>query len=160
MAGPSVNRLACKMERTVQLHYPIWLVLLSAALILAPISAAWLVWAGEQPTAWWYQGLPWLALIFWLWLSYHVFLVDLGYSEEGITSISPLLGSVHIAWSEIDDLSYMGSIDGYVLQANDGRRIKFNDWRIGSDRLIVLVLVKLGLVTIEGVGSDSDQPLE
>lgn len=120
-------------SQPIALKYPLWLRLMVAALIVAPLGAAWLVWgqAKPQPEDSINNLLPWLVLGLWLFATYQVFLVELYYDERGVTCISPVAGEVRVNWNEITALFYVKSLDGYVLEADDGRRIWFNDWRSG-----------------------------
>ncbi len=120
-------------ENAVQLRYPQWLRLLSAALIVLPIGAASAVWGEGQPIESWHNLLPWAVLGLWLGLTYQVFLIELYYDKNGVTYVSPLSGVVHVSWSEIVALMYVRGVDGYILEAQDGRRIWFNDKRSGIE---------------------------
>jgi hypothetical protein len=117
----------------IALRYPLWLRAFAAALVALPIAIAWQVWvaypAGADDTL--TNLVPWLVLGCWLAVTYHVFLVELYYDDRGITHVSPLAGVVRLNWNEVVALYYVRAIEGYVLEADDGRRIWFNDWRMG-----------------------------
>ena len=121
-------------ENQIPLRYPLWLRLFAGALILVPIGAAWAVW-GQRPAPLPDDSLahvlPWIVLGLWLFATYQIFLIDIYYDERGITYISPLAGEVRMNWNEVAALFYVRGLDGYVLEADDGRRIWFNDWRAG-----------------------------
>ena len=115
----------------VQLRYSLGVRLVSAALVALPIAVAWLVWGQEAPAEQWHAVIPYTALGCWLALTYQVFLVVITYDARGITYVSPLAGVVRYSWSEIVALFPVRSLDGYVVEADDGRRIWFHEWRDG-----------------------------
>ena len=114
------------------LPFPVWLRLLSAALIALPVTSAWLVWGQDVPAEDWQGLIPYVVLGLWLALTYQVFLVEVYYDERGLTYISPLAGEVRVSWNEIVALFYVRGFEGYVIEADDGRRIWFHDWRSGT----------------------------
>ena len=117
----------------IELRYPVWLRSLAAGLIVAPIATAWHVWVHQPELA--ENALlgltPWMVLGCWMAATYHVFLVELYYDERGVTHISPLAGEVRINWGDVVALYYVRGFEGYVIEADDGDRIWFNDWRLG-----------------------------
>lgn len=130
-------------KNAVQLRYPVWLRLLSAALIVLPVGTAAMVWGEGAPVEPWHNLMPWAFLGMWLALTYQVFLIELYYDEKGVTYVSPMSGVVHLSWSEIVALLYVRSVDGYVLETEDGRRIWFNDWRAGIDEFATAIRQRL-----------------
>src|SRR5262245_4934652 len=127
---PAMNQTAL---RPIPLGYPSWLRLVSAALVAVPLLAARIVWGEGPPEEQWHNVVPWTCLGLWLLLTYQVFLVELYYDERGVTYLAPHTGEVRLNWSEIVGLFRVRGLDGYVLEADDGRRIWFNDWRTGMD---------------------------
>ena len=117
--------------RPIPLLFPLWVRLPSAALVALPIASAWLVWCQDVPAEDWQGAIPYAVLGAWLALTYQVFLVEVYYDERGITYISPVAGVVRINWGEIVALFHVRGIDGYVIEADDGRRIWFHEWRSG-----------------------------
>ncbi len=115
----------------IQLRYPVWVRLLAASLVAAPIGAASLIWGQETPAEEWQSIIPYTVLGVWLALTYQVFLVEVYYDERGLTYVSPMAGVVRVRWPEIVALYYVRSLDGYVVEAEDGRRIWFQQWRSG-----------------------------
>ena len=115
----------------VQLRYSPGVRLGSAALVTLPIAVAWLVWGQETRAEEWHAVIPYAVLGLWLALTYQVFLVEITYDARGITYVSPLAGIVRYSWIEIVALFPVRSLDGYVVEADDGRRIWFHEWRRG-----------------------------
>ena len=115
----------------VKLLYSLGVRLWSAALVALPIAAAWLVWGQETAAEGLHAVIPYSALGCWLALTYQVFLVEITYDARGITYVSPLAGIVRYSWSEIVALFPVRGLDGYVVEADDGRRIWFHEWRRG-----------------------------
>lgn len=62
-----------------------------------------------------------------------MFLIEIHYDNKGVTYLSPLSGVVQVSWGEIVALMYVRGVDGYILEAQDGRRIWFNDRRSGIE---------------------------
>lgn len=133
------------MRQTRQLVYPLWLRLLSAVLIVMPVGAAIVVWGEGEPQQAWHELVPWAILSAWLFLTYQVFLVELWYDDRHVIYLSPLAGEVRLSWGEISGLFYVRELDGYFLEAQDGRRIWFNDWRLGIDDFAETINTKLAL---------------
>ncbi len=120
------------MASSIALRYPLWVRLLAGALVVAPIAAGWQVWIDQPDTESTFLNLlPWLVLGCWMAATYHIFLVELYYDDHGVTHISPLAGVVRINWSDMVALYYVRGFEGYVIEAEDGERIWFNDWRLG-----------------------------
>jgi hypothetical protein len=129
--------------RPVPLRFPLWMRLLSIALVALPILAAWAVWGHEAPVEEWHSAIPYAILGTWLALTYQVFLVEVYYDERGITYISPLAGIVRLSWSEIVAMFYVRGLDGYVIEADDGRRIWFHEWRSGTSDFAAAIQSRL-----------------
>ncbi len=119
----------------VPMRFPLWIRLASAALIVAPISVGWLVWSGGIPAAEWHSLVPYIVLGLWLALTYQVFLVEVYCDERGLTYVSPLAGVVRISWREVVGFTYLRSLDGFLIEAEDGRSIWFQHGRLGTDDL-------------------------
>jgi len=127
----------------IPLRYPPWLRLFSAALVAVPLVAARVVWGDGPPEEQWHHMVPWTCLGLWLLVTYQVFLVELYYDERGVTYVAPHTGVVRLDWSEIVALFRVRALDGYILEADDGRWIWFNDWRIGADDFAAAVHQRL-----------------
>ena len=122
-----------KNPTLIELRYPVWLRTTAAALIIASISTAWHVWVFQPELA--ENALlnlaPWIVLGCWLAATYQVFLVELYYDDRGITQISPITGEFRINWGQVVGLYYVRGFEAYVVEADNGNRIWFNDWRLG-----------------------------
>ncbi len=123
--------------------FPLWIRLASAALIAAPISAGWLVWSGGIPAAEWHSLVPYIVLGLWLGLTYQVFLVEVYCDERGLTYVSPLAGVVRISWREVVGFTHVRTLDGFLIEAEDGRSIWFQHGRMGTNDLAVALQNRL-----------------
>lgn len=127
----------------IKMHFPLWVRLVSALLITAPIAAAWLVWGQDTPAEEWHAVLPYAVLGLWLALTYQVFLVELYYDERGLTYVSPIAGVVRIAWRDVIGVTYVRGLDGYVIETDDGLRIWSQHGRIGMADIADALLSRL-----------------
>lgn len=129
--------------RLTQLRYPLWMRLLSAALIVLPLGSAWMVWGQAVPAEEWQNVIPYVVLGAWLALTYQVFLVEVYYDERGITYVSPMVGVVRLNWSEITGLYYVSGLDSCIIESDDGRRIWFQLWRSGMADFADMIRTRL-----------------
>lgn len=127
----------------VPMRFPVWIRLASAALIVAPIAAGWLVWGGGTPAEDWQSLVPYTILGLWLALTYQVFLVEVYCDERGLTYVSPLAGIVRISWSEVVAFTYVRGFDGFLIEAEDGSCVWFQQGRMGTDDLAMALKSRL-----------------
>ncbi len=127
----------------ITMRFPAWVRLASAALIVAPIAAGWMVWGGERPAAEWHGIVPYAVLGGWLALTYQVFLVEIYCDDRGMTYVSPLAGVLRIAWSDVAAFSYIRSLDGFAIETSDGCTIWLQQGRLGGEHVAMALQARL-----------------